>query len=90
MNLTAAFCVMFTTGVASIHLVNVSMSTNKNLKPPGALGRMPMMSTPYTAKGHERSMGRREFACFVVCFCKNWQSLHLVTFSIASSLAVGQ
>jgi hypothetical protein len=40
MNLTIASCVMFTTGVASIHLVKVLMPTNKNLKPPGALGRM--------------------------------------------------
>jgi hypothetical protein len=67
-NLTAASCVMFTIRVASIQLVNVSMPTNKNLKPPGALGRIPMMSTPHTAKGQERSMGWRGFACFVVCF----------------------
>jgi hypothetical protein len=50
-NLTAASCVMFTIGVASIHLVNVSMPKNKNLKPLGALGRMPTMSIPHTAKG---------------------------------------
>jgi hypothetical protein len=48
---------MFTTGIASIHLVNVSMAMNKNLKPPGALGRMPMMSIPQIAKGQERSIG---------------------------------
>jgi hypothetical protein len=89
-NLTAASCVMFTTEVASIHLVNVSMPTNKNLKLPGALGRMSMISTPHTAKGQERSMGRRGFACFVVCFRKNCHSLHLVTISIVSSLVIGQ
>jgi hypothetical protein len=55
-NLTVASCVMFTTRVASIHLVNVSMLTNKNLNPPGALGRMPMMSTPHITKGQERSV----------------------------------
>jgi hypothetical protein len=65
-NLTTASCVMFTTGVASIHLANVSMLTNKNLNPPGALGRMPMMSTPHIAKGQERSMGQRGFTCFIV------------------------
>jgi hypothetical protein len=45
-NLTAASCVMFTTGIASIYLVNVSIATNKNLKPPGALGKTPTMSIP--------------------------------------------
>jgi hypothetical protein len=67
-NLIAASYIMFTTGVASIHLVNVSMPMNKNLNSPGALGRMPTMSIPQIAKGQERSMGQRGFACFVVCF----------------------
>jgi hypothetical protein len=48
--------------------VNVSMPTNKNLKPPEALGRTLMMSIPHTAKGQERSMGLSGFACFIVCF----------------------
>jgi hypothetical protein len=59
---------MFTTRVASIHLVNVFMPTNKNLKPHGALGRTLMMSIPHAAKGQERSMGLGGFTCFVVCF----------------------
>jgi hypothetical protein len=42
-NLIDASWVMFTTSITSIYLVNMSMVTNKNLKPPGALGRMPMM-----------------------------------------------
>jgi hypothetical protein len=45
-NLTAASCIIFTTGIASIHLVNVSITIKKNLKPPGALDKMPMMSIP--------------------------------------------
>jgi hypothetical protein len=81
---------MFTTDIVFIHLVNVSIMMNKNLNPLGALGRIPMMSIPHIAKGQERSIGQKEFACFVVCFLKNWQSLHLVTTSITSSLAVGQ
>jgi hypothetical protein len=76
--------------MASIHLMNVSMAMNKNLNPPGALGKIPMMSIPHIAKGQEISIGQRGFACFVVYFWKNWQSLHLVTTSITSSLAVGQ
>jgi hypothetical protein len=88
-NLTAASCMIFTTGIASIHLMNVSIGTNKNLNPPGALGKMPMMSIPQIVKDQERSIGKRGFACFVIYFWKNWQSLQLVMTSITSSLAVG-
>jgi hypothetical protein len=76
------------TGMASIHLVNVSIAMNKNLKPPSALGRTHMMSIPQIANGQERSIDKRGFACFVVCFWKNWQSLYLVMISSASSLAI--
>jgi hypothetical protein len=50
-NLTAASCVMFTTGIASIHLVNVSMAMNKNRNPPDALGKTPTMLIPQIEKG---------------------------------------
>jgi hypothetical protein len=43
-NLTAASWVIFTAGMTSIHLVNVSILTNKYLKLPGALGKIPTMS----------------------------------------------
>jgi hypothetical protein len=69
--LTAASCIIFTTGIASIHLVNVSIVTNKNLNPLGGLGKMPTMLIPHIAKGQQRSIGRRGFACFIVCFRKN-------------------
>jgi hypothetical protein len=45
-NLTAISCRMFTTGISSIYLVNMSITINKNLNPPGALGRTPMMLIP--------------------------------------------
>jgi hypothetical protein len=44
------------------------MATNRNLKPPGALGRMPTMLIPQITKGQERSIGQSGFVCFVVCF----------------------
>jgi hypothetical protein len=71
-NLTAASYVIFATGIASIHLVKVSMATNKNVNPLGALGKMPMMSILHIPKGQERSIGRRGFECFDVYFWKNW------------------
>jgi hypothetical protein len=49
--LTATSYVMFTTGIASIHLVNVSIMTDKNLNPPGDLGKTPTISIPQIAKG---------------------------------------
>jgi hypothetical protein len=89
-NLTIASCVMFTIRVASIHLVNILMPMNNNQNPPGALGRMPTMLIPQIAKGQKRSIGWRGFTCFMICFWKNCQSLHLVMISIASSLTVSQ
>ena len=56
MNLTVAAAVILRTGSASGHLVNLSMATNKNLRPPGAFGKGPKMSSPQTANGHERGM----------------------------------
>jgi hypothetical protein len=56
-NLTAASSVIFTTGMASIHLVNVLTPTNMYLNPPGSLGRMTTMSNPHTAKDQEISIG---------------------------------
>jgi hypothetical protein len=49
----------------------MSIVMNKNLKPPGALGKISTMLIPHIAKGQERSIGQREFASFIVCFWKN-------------------
>jgi hypothetical protein len=67
-NMTTAACVMFTTGITCIHLVNVLIAMNKNLNPPDTLGKMPTMSIPHIAKGQERLKNQRGFACYVVFF----------------------
>jgi hypothetical protein len=54
MNLTATSCVMFTTGIASIHLVNVSIVTNRNLNHTGALGKAPTMLISLITNDQER------------------------------------
>jgi hypothetical protein len=56
-NLTVPSYVIFTTGIASIHLVKVSIAMNKNMKPPSALDKMSTMSIPQIAKSQERSIG---------------------------------
>jgi hypothetical protein len=48
---------MFTTDMTSIHLVIMSIVTNKNLNPPGVLGKTPKMLIPQITKGQERSIG---------------------------------
>jgi hypothetical protein len=50
---TVAPWVMLTTGVASDHLVNLSMAMKRYRYPPMALGNGPRISTPYTANGQE-------------------------------------
>jgi hypothetical protein len=70
-NLTAASCVIFITGIASIHLVNKLIAMNKNLNPPSALGKTPTILLPQIATIEERSICQRGFACFVVCLLMN-------------------
>ena len=48
--------VILATGSASIHLVKVSMATNRNLSPPVVVGKGPRISSPQTAKGHDRGI----------------------------------
>jgi hypothetical protein len=52
-NAIADALVMLTIGVASGHLVNLSMATYRYGYPPTALGKGPKISNPYTAKGQE-------------------------------------
>jgi hypothetical protein len=45
--------VMLITGVASGHLVNLSMAIKRYRYPPTALGNGPKISTPHMANGEE-------------------------------------
>jgi hypothetical protein len=53
MNFTTDCLWILTAGVASGHLVNLSMVTYRNRYPPMVRGNGPTMSSPHTAKGHE-------------------------------------
>jgi hypothetical protein len=53
MNFTDDCLLILTTGVASGHLVNLSMVTYMNRYPLTAWGNGPTMSSPQTAKDHE-------------------------------------
>jgi hypothetical protein len=50
---TAVLWVMLITGVASGHLVNLSMAIKRYRYPPTALGNGPKISTPHMANGEE-------------------------------------
>jgi hypothetical protein len=52
-NFTADCLLILTTGIASGHLVNLSMATYRHWYPLTARGNDPTMSGPHTAKGHE-------------------------------------
>jgi hypothetical protein len=56
-NVTACSALRFVMGRTSIHLENLSIATNKWVKPPGAFRKGPTMSSPHTAKGHCNNPG---------------------------------
>jgi hypothetical protein len=53
MDLTADFLLILTTGIASNHLVNLSMVTYRYRNHPTALGNGPRMSSPHMTNNHE-------------------------------------
>ena len=56
MNSTARSDEIFVIGLTSIHLVNLSTATSTCVKPPGAIGRGPIMSRLQQANGQDRGM----------------------------------
>jgi hypothetical protein len=55
-NVIACSALRFVMGHTSTHLENLSIATNKRVKPPGAFRRGPTMSSPHTANGHVMGM----------------------------------
>jgi hypothetical protein len=55
-NVTACSALRFVMGRTSTHLENLSIATNKWVKPSGAFRRGPTMSNPHTANGHVMGM----------------------------------
>ena len=56
MNFLAAAKVILPTSSASIHLVNASMETNRNLKPSSATRKGHRISSPQVANDHEKGI----------------------------------
>jgi hypothetical protein len=64
---TVAPWVMLTTGVASGHLVNLSMATKRYRYPPTALGNGPRISTPIRRMAKRvESFAKPELVCVFV------------------------
>jgi hypothetical protein len=55
-NVIACSALRFVMGRTSTHLENLSIATNKWVKPPSAFRKGPTMSSPHTAKGHVMGM----------------------------------
>jgi hypothetical protein len=71
MNFTADCLLILTTGVASGHLVNLSMVTYRNQYPPTARGNGLTMSSPHTVKGHEGGIICSVCASMLICLAWN-------------------
>ncbi len=78
------------TGLASIHLVNLSTMTSKYFclwVPPL---RGPTMSSPQTRKGQVMGIVWRVVGGIWLWFAKSWQPVHRWTKSWVSAWAIGQ
>lgn len=58
MKFTADVASAEVTGIASIHLMNLSTATSRYMCPPGQdLCNFPIISSPHCAKGHAKGIG---------------------------------
>src|SRR5207244_5418815 len=76
-NSFALAVVIVAIGLASIHLVNLSMAMKRCVKPPDALCRGPTMSRPQTANDQVIRIVCNSYAGTCICRAKYWHPLHL-------------
>src|SRR4051812_26539795 len=90
-NLTAVIAVWLVTGMASIHLVNLSTITSKCVCPPGEdFRRGPTWSSPRWENGQASGIVIKSVAGAYGLGANRWHGSHFRTRFLASSAAVGQ
>src|SRR4051812_40121804 len=91
MKLTALRCVDLVIGTTSIHLVNLSTSTRRCVRPPFEdFLSGPTMSSPHVAKGQDSGMVLSSNAGACGLLANFWQATQHHTMSSAFRIAVGQ
>jgi hypothetical protein len=90
MNLTVDYLLILTTGVASDHLVNLSMVLYKYRNPLTALENGPRMYSPHTTNYHEGGIIWSMCVGVWIRLAWNWYASHLFTSSMTSWRVVGQ
>jgi hypothetical protein len=70
MKLTACLDPILSRGLASIHLVNLSIATNMWVKPPGAFLKTPKWSRPHMANDHVTGMVWSSWVRAWICLAK--------------------
>src|SRR4051812_12651532 len=89
-NLVAVFPSAFLTGLASIHLVNLSTATSRYLYPDLAVLNFPIMLSPQTANGQVIGIAFRAEPGRCDWFAYFWHPTHLWTIAVASAWAESQ
>src|ERR1041385_5500462 len=91
MKLTVVRVVELVIGTASIHLVNLSTTTSRCVRPPFEdFFSGPTMSSPHVANGHDNGMVLSSDAGACGLLANFWQAMQHRTMSSAFLIAVGQ
>src|SRR3954463_7805166 len=91
MKLTAVRAIELVIGTASIHLVNLSTTTSRFVRPPFEdFLSGPTMSSPHVANGHDNCMVLSSDVVACGLLANFWQAMQRRTMSSAFLMAVGQ